>query len=101
MKEAPATKFSILSDPTRLAVIASLMVRSRHVNELCEELAVEQSRMSHHLQILRRHGFVRAKREGQRIRYQIEPRLRGGEGDHRLDLGCCQIAFPPPSEESK
>lgn len=63
--------FKALSDATRVRILLLLADRDLCVCELVFILKMEQSRLSHHLQGLRRAALVRDKREGRRITYSI------------------------------
>ncbi len=89
--DACVDKLRVLADPTRLAVLGALLVAPRHVGELAELLAVEQSSMSHHLRTLRDAGLVFGERDGKAMRYQLSPGVRAGKAG--LDLGCCKLSF--------
>ncbi len=89
-----ADKLKILADPTRLAVIESLMDHPKHVSELVDTLDIEQSLLSHHLAQLREAGLVQATREGKAVLYELAPNVSKATKDKALDLGCCQLSFP-------
>lgn len=63
--------FKALSDPTRLRIILLLLERELCVCELVFILKMEQSRVSHHLRILRDTDLVEDVREGRWIIYRI------------------------------
>ncbi len=65
--------FKALSDPTRVRILVLLADRDLCVCELLFILDMEQSRISHQLQYLRKAGLVRDKREGRSITYSISP----------------------------
>jgi len=52
----------------RLMILCQLFEGERSVNELAARLAAPQSTISQHLSLLRRHGLVRSRRDGQ-VRY--------------------------------
>ncbi len=60
----PASKyFSALSNPTRLAIILSLLKGEKCVKELVKELRVEQSVVSHNIRQLAEAGLLKQRRE--------------------------------------
>lgn len=62
-----------MAHPVRLAVLARLHGDGpANVSTLCEELAVEQSALSHHLRHLRRACLVVGEREGKRVVYRLD-----------------------------
>ena len=83
----------VLADETRLAVVQELMDGPRHVGEINRRLQVEQSLLSHHLQVLRRAGMVVSERDGKAVRYRLAPGLRSTSTANAIQLGCCVISF--------
>lgn len=96
-RKAPscAELLKVLADETRLEVLR-LLARGPHcVFELNEELGIERSLLSHHLSVLRQHGFVEAERDGKAVRYSLAPQvLTLRRGTEKFDLGCCELVFP-------
>lgn len=69
--------FSALADPTRLRIMLLLRRRELCVCELMFILEMEQSRVSHHMRILRDAGIAEDVREGRWINYRVPEALRG------------------------
>lgn len=69
--------FKALADPTRLRVMLLLQVRELCVCELTHILGMEQSRISHHMRILREAGLTEDRRQGRWMIYRIPARSRG------------------------
>jgi len=73
--QAQASKASALlaamSNQKRLMLLCQLVDGERSVNELTELLASPQSTVSQHLALLRREGFVQARRDGQTQFYSL------------------------------
>jgi len=88
-----AAKLKVLADPTRLAVIESLMGSPKHVGTLATDLNVEQSLLSHHLQTLRDAGLVEAERDGKAVLYRLAPGAIVRRDGAAIDLGCCLLSF--------
>jgi DNA-binding transcriptional ArsR family regulator len=65
--------WSALADPHRRAVLELLRERPRPVGELVERLELSQPNTSKHLRVLRDAGLVRARQDGQRRVYAIDP----------------------------
>jgi ubiquinone/menaquinone biosynthesis C-methylase UbiE/DNA-binding transcriptional ArsR family regulator len=65
----------ILSDPTRLRLLALLMKEELSVAELQEVLGMAQSRISSQLALLRQAGFVADRREGKKAFYSLRAGL--------------------------
>ena len=68
--------FKALSDATRLRIVLLLAERDLCVCELVFILKIEQSRISHHLRILRDGDLVEDIREGRWIIYRIPDAIR-------------------------
>ncbi len=83
----------ILADETRLAVVQELLSGPRHVSELNARLRVEQSLLSHHLQVLRRAGMVVSQRSGKSVRYCLSSEIQRSPAEDAIQLGCCSIRF--------
>lgn len=65
---------SAMAEPTRLEALRLLSDGSEHcVCELMRKLAATQSRMSRHMQVLRRAGLVVDRRDAQWVRYRLNP----------------------------
>jgi ArsR family transcriptional regulator len=88
-----ADKMKVLSDVTRLSVLEELLLGPKNVTEINAVLRIDQSLLSHHLQVLRRAGLVKTTRDGKAIRYEIAPEAKSGTSGKGLNLGCCQISF--------
>lgn len=73
---ARARYFRVLSDPTRLAIIALLRERECSVSDLVEALDARQSRISNHLACLKWCNFVQSDRRGRQVFYRLaDPRV--------------------------
>lgn len=60
-----------LSNKTRLAIIQSLIVESKNVTQLTEELGIHQTSVSHSLKRLLNCGFVVVERNGKERIYTL------------------------------
>jgi len=69
--------FKALSDPTRLRIMLLLRQRELCVCELMYILGMEQSRVSHHMRVLRDAGLVEDVREGRWIIYRVPEEVKG------------------------
>lgn len=63
----------MLSDPTRLRILALLAREALSVAELQEVLNLGQSRISSHLSLLRRRNLVQDRRDGKKTFYSLHP----------------------------
>ena len=69
--------FKALSDETRLRILRLLQDQELCVCELVDILKMEQSRISHQLQILKNARLVNDRREGKWIVYSLNTRDAG------------------------
>lgn len=69
----------ILSDPTRLRVLALLLKEELSVAELQEILGMAQSRISSQLALLRQAGLVSDRRDGKKAFYSLRANLAPGK----------------------
>ena len=76
----PLEVFKALSDPNRLAILASLAAGGRHqtVSEVAERCPVNISVVSRHLKILQRAGILDSYKQGKEVFYEVRvPYLTG------------------------
>jgi ArsR family transcriptional regulator len=66
-----AELFKALADETRLKVLHALFEREQCVSDLMSALRLAQSRVSHHLKILKVAKLVEARRDRHKIRYAL------------------------------
>ena len=86
MSEA-AELMKLLSDPTRLRVLALLRPGEMNVTTLCERLGLAQPTVSHHLGLLRSAHLVQTRRAGKSIYYSLNPQyVMPCEKEHGLHL---------------
>lgn len=90
----------VLSDPTRLRLLALLLKEELAVTELQEILGMGQSRISSQLGLLRQAGFVSDRRDGKKafysLRADLSPKLRAV-----LAAACESVADLPESAEDR
>ena len=67
-----ARAFKAIADPTRLRLIAAILNEERCVHELCDELKLEQSVVSHQLRVLRDQNLVRHRKDGRHVYYVLD-----------------------------
>jgi DNA-binding transcriptional ArsR family regulator len=63
-----------LADPTRLRIVELLADGERSAGELAAHFDAARPGVSRHLRVLREHGLVRARIEGRRRLYSLDPR---------------------------
>lgn len=74
--EEAARLFAILSEPSRLILLRSLMEQAMTVSELIETTGLKQGNVSKHLGVLLEARFVAREKEGNFARYAIaDPNL--------------------------
>ena len=66
-----AEVFKALSHPTRLVILDALNSRKHCVSELVEMVPGTQANTSKHLEVLRRAGIVRRRRQGSKMMYEL------------------------------
>lgn len=63
--------FDTISNKTRMGIIESLLRGNKSVNEICEDINEEQSKVSHSLKRLTDCNFLNVKREGKKRIYSL------------------------------
>jgi DNA-binding transcriptional ArsR family regulator len=81
--------FRLLSDKTRLNILMILAKGERNVTSLCEELALPQPTVSHHLGLLRTKSLISNRRNGKQVFYGLNGQVDAGT------LGSLQISAEP------
>lgn len=66
-----AELFKIFADSTRIRILYVLLNGERNVTEICDELDMRQSAVSHQLKILKSSKLVKARREGKSMVYSL------------------------------
>src|ERR687895_866583 len=66
--------FHALADPSRRAILTSLMRGEAAVKDLTARFDISQPAVSQHLATLKDAGLVKRRREGRSVYYQVEPR---------------------------
>jgi len=67
-----AKLFKIFSDETRLRIIDLLLDGEYCVQDICNELSMQQSTVSHQLRLLRDENVVKRRRSGKNIFYSLK-----------------------------
>jgi DNA-binding transcriptional ArsR family regulator len=67
-----AQGFGLLSDPTRLGILALLAKGPKNVTALCKALGSKQPMVSHHLGLLRMGRLVVGTRKGKVVEYSTD-----------------------------
>jgi len=90
----------LLSDPTRLRVLALLLREELSVAELQEILGMGQSRISSQLALLRQAGFVSDRRDGKKAFYSLRDDLTPRQLK-LLHAACDSVTDLPESHEDR
>ncbi len=72
MKTSYMLFFKALANPTRFDILQLLRTGPRRVTDICRELNLEQSLVSHNLKCLVSCGFVDSKQDGRNRVYFID-----------------------------
>jgi len=64
--------FKLFADSTRLSIICSILGKELCVCDICEILNLNQSTVSHQLQLLRSAKLVKSRRDGKHIFYSLK-----------------------------
>jgi DNA-binding transcriptional ArsR family regulator len=70
----PVEALAALADPTRRELVALLAEGEQAAGDLAGRFAVSRPAISRHLRVLREAGLVRARTEGRRRVYALDPR---------------------------
>jgi DNA-binding transcriptional ArsR family regulator len=63
----------VLAEPTRLQIVELLAEGERSAGEIASHFPTSRPGISRHLRVLREHGLVVAREEGQRRLYSLDP----------------------------
>ncbi len=66
-----AELFKIFGDSTRIKILYDLFPGEKNVTEICEDLEMNQSAVSHQLKILRTSKLISARRDGKAMIYGL------------------------------
>lgn len=67
-----AEMFKIFADETRLKIICNLLNEELCVCDLCDLIGLNQSTVSHQLQILRNSKLVKYRKDGKQVYYTLQ-----------------------------
>lgn len=66
-----ADRFAVLSDPTRIQLLNLLYDGEKTVTQLIDASGFRQAKVSKHLQVLHKSGFIDRRKEGLHVFYRI------------------------------
>lgn len=64
-----AELFKVFGDSTRIKILYDLFGGEKNVTEICEDLEMNQSAVSHQLKLLKAARLIRSRREGKQMIY--------------------------------
>ena len=67
-----ADLFKMFSDSTRIKILYDLFEGEKNVTEICEDIEMNQSAVSHQLKALKTAKLVRSRREGKSVKYSLD-----------------------------
>ena len=66
-----AELFKVFGDSTRIKILYDLFSGEKNVTEICEDLEMNQSAVSHQLKLLKTARLIRSRREGKQMIYYL------------------------------
>lgn len=67
-----ADLFKMFADSTRIKILYDLFDSEKNVTEICEDIEMNQSAVSHQLKALKTAKLVRSRREGKSVVYALD-----------------------------
>ncbi len=67
-----ADLFKMFADSTRIKILYDLFDGEKNVSEICDDIEMNQSAVSHQLKALKTAKLVRSRREGKSIVYALD-----------------------------
>ena len=77
--------FRALADPTRREIVRLLRSRPRSSGEIAAHFTTSWPTISRHLAVLREAKLIRAERDGQNIRYELDATVLQDVVAHMMD----------------
>ena len=69
--EIPEEQFKMFADSTRIKILYDLFQGEKNVTQICNDLEMNQSAVSHQLKILRSSKLIKARRDGKMMLYSL------------------------------
>lgn len=63
--------FKVFGDSTRIKILYTLVKGSYNVTEICEQLEMNQSAISHQLRLLKSSRLIKSERQGKSVYYSL------------------------------
>lgn len=67
-----ADLFKMFGDSTRIKILYDLFDGEKNVTEICEDIEMNQSAVSHQLKALRTAKLIKSRREGKSVKYSLD-----------------------------
>ena len=67
-----ADLFKMFSDSTRIKILYDLFDGEKNVTEICEDIEMNQSAVSHQLKALKTAKLIKSRREGKSVMYSLD-----------------------------
>ena len=67
-----ADLFKMFADSTRIKILYDLFDGEKNVTEICEDIEMNQSAVSHQLRALKNGKLVKSRRDGKAIYYSLD-----------------------------
>jgi len=67
-----AELFKMFSDSTRIKILYDLFDGEKNVSEICEDIEMNQSAVSHQLKALKNGKLIKSRRDGKAIYYSLD-----------------------------
>ena len=67
-----ADLFKMFSDSTRIKILYDLFDGEKNVTEICEDIEMNQSAVSHQLKALKTSKLIKSRRDGKAIYYSLD-----------------------------
>lgn len=66
-----AELFKMFADSTRIKILYDLFDGEKNVTEICQDIEMNQSAVSHQLKLLKTSKLIKARREGKAVIYSL------------------------------
>jgi ArsR family transcriptional regulator len=67
-----ADLFKMFSDSTRIKILYDLFDEEKSVTQICDDIEMNQSAVSHQLKALKNAKLVKSRREGKSVMYSLD-----------------------------
>ena len=67
-----ADLFKMFADSTRIKILYDLFDGEKNVSEICEDIEMNQSAVSHQLKALKTSKLIKSRRQGKSVNYSLD-----------------------------